>query len=67
MAFGKRNEEEIITEETKIWECTSEECKGWMRDNFKSSENPLCPLCKSEMKETTKMLQVVHNYSKNLL
>ncbi|MDE3839212.1 cold-shock protein [Bacillus methanolicus] len=65
MAFGRRTEEEIVTEETKIWECTSDECKGWMRDNFKSSEKPLCPLCKSEMKETTKLLQVVHNYSKN--
>ncbi len=65
MAFGRRNEEEIVTAETKIWECKSDSCKGWIRDNFKSSETPACPLCNSEMEYTTKVLQVVNNYSKN--
>jgi len=65
MAFARRNEEEIITKETKIWECISEDCKGWIRDNFKSSENPRCPLCQSEMKENVKVLQVVENHSKS--
>lgn len=64
MAFARRNEEEIVTRETKIWECISDECKGWIRDNFKSSETPRCPLCQSEMKENTKVLQVVENHSK---
>ncbi|MBM7584101.1 Zn finger protein HypA/HybF involved in hydrogenase expression [Bacillus pakistanensis] len=61
MAFGRRNEEEIKTEETKIWCCTAEDCKGWIRDNFKSEEDPLCPLCQSEMESSTKVLQVVDN------
>ncbi|WP_102345218.1 cold-shock protein [Bacillus sp. Marseille-P3661] len=65
MAFGRRNVEEVVTEETKVWECTSNECNCWVRDNFKSSEQPVCPICESEMSETTKMLQVVENHSKH--
>ncbi len=63
MGFGRKNTEEIKTEEVKIWECTSETCNCWVRDNFKSGEKPLCPICKSEMKATTRELQVVNNNS----
>ncbi|MDP4105395.1 MAG: cold-inducible protein YdjO-related protein, partial [Bacillota bacterium] len=49
MAFGRRNEEEVKLEETKIWVCNSDKCNCWIRDNFKSSDVPLCPICKSEM------------------
>ncbi|WP_175428305.1 cold-shock protein [Bacillus solimangrovi] len=63
MAFGRKNQEEIKTEETKIWECTSNECNCWVRDNFKSEEIPSCPICHSEMQMTTKELQVVENNS----
>ncbi|WP_173916374.1 cold-shock protein [Halobacillus sp. Marseille-Q1614] len=63
MAFGKKNQAEIIEEETKIWVCTSDDCKCWMRDNFKSDEQPTCPLCKSEMEATSKVIQVVTNNS----
>ncbi|MFB8422739.1 cold-inducible protein YdjO-related protein [Priestia megaterium] len=31
MHYSKRNQEPPIQEETEIWECTVEECKGWMR------------------------------------
>ena len=67
LAFGRKNDEEIKLEETKIWECTSDTCKCWIRDNFKSTEVPLCPICKSEMRQTTKELQVIHNHSKNFM
>lgn len=63
MAFGRRNEEEIKLEETKVWVCDSEDCKCWVRDNFKSSEVPRCPICNSEMSLTTKDLQAVPNHS----
>lgn len=66
MAFGRRNTEEIVTEETKIWVCKSSTCNCWIRDNFKSSETPLCPICSSEMEQTTKVLEVVNNHSKNV-
>jgi hypothetical protein len=63
MAFGRRNqvEEEIKTEETEIWACSSDDCKGWMRDNFKSEETPKCPLCNADMQKSKKVLQVVDN------
>ncbi|WLR52701.1 cold-shock protein [Bacillus tianshenii] len=64
MAFGRRNDEEIKTAETKIWECKSDECNCWLRDDFKSEEIPTCPICKSEMESTTKVLQVVENTTK---
>ncbi|MBD1381297.1 cold-shock protein [Metabacillus arenae] len=66
MAFGRKPEEEIVTEETKVWECSADDCNCWVRDNFKSSETPLCPICKSEMTSTTKVLQVVNNNSQHL-
>lgn len=63
MGFGRRNQEEVVTEETKIWVCTSSNCKCWVRDNFKSSDSdiPTCPICKSEMKQTTRVLEVINN------
>jgi hypothetical protein len=67
LAFGRRNDEEVKLEETKIWECNSDNCKCWIRDNFKSTEVPLCPICKSEMSLSTKELQVIHNHSKNFM
>ncbi|MFD0049555.1 cold-shock protein [Actinomycetes bacterium NPDC127524] len=59
--YKRNNVEEVPPEETKVWECTSEDCKGWIRDNFTSSDKPSCPLCGSEMKEGTKMLQAINN------
>lgn len=67
MAFSRRNEEEVKFEETKIWECKSEHCNCWIRDNFKSGDVPLCPICKSEMTLTTRHLQIVPNHSKHFL
>jgi len=67
LAFGRKNDEEIKLEETKIWVCNSATCKCWVRDNFKSTDVPLCPICKSEMSLTTKELQVIHNHSKNFM
>ncbi|SFA91718.1 MULTISPECIES: cold-shock protein [unclassified Bacillus (in: firmicutes)] len=67
MAFGRRNEEEIVTEDTKVWECVSETCNCWIRDNFKSSETPKCPICNSDMSLTSKELQVIVNHSKNFI
>ena len=65
MAFGRRIVEEIVTVETKVWECNSPECKCWVRDNFKASETPLCPVCGSEMRLATKLLQALDNHNKS--
>lgn len=65
MAFGRRNVEEIITVETKVWECDSQECNCWVRDNFKSTDTPQCPICSTDMSLTTKLLQAVDNHNKS--
>ncbi|KZZ84202.1 MULTISPECIES: cold-shock protein [Bacillaceae] len=59
--YNKKPVEEIITKDTKIWTCTADNCNCWVRDNFKSSDEPLCPICKSPMATQTKELQVVDN------
>ncbi|WP_174733047.1 cold-shock protein [Mesobacillus harenae] len=66
MAFGRKNPEEIITAETKVWACSSEDCNCWVRDNFKSSEVPKCPICHSEMEQEVRTLEVVNNHSQKL-
>ncbi|WP_409301087.1 cold-shock protein [Peribacillus sp. SCS-155] len=55
------NGEEVQPEETKVWECTSDKCNGWIRANFTYEEKPECPLCKSEMVASVKMLQAINN------
>ncbi|MGE8077694.1 cold-shock protein [Peribacillus loiseleuriae] len=59
--YRRNNTEEVEPEETKIWDCVSPTCKGWVRANFTMSEQPSCPLCGSEMVATTKMLQAIDN------
>ncbi|PLT35043.1 cold-shock protein [Bacillus sp. V5-8f] len=59
--YRRINPEEIVHVETKVWQCTSETCKGWVRDNFTFSDEPSCPLCNSKMQAATKMLQAINN------
>lgn len=47
----------------KIWACGSDDCNGWMRDNFKSDEKPNCPLCGHTMVEEERTLPVLENFS----
>jgi hypothetical protein len=63
MVFGKKNVEEIKMADTKIWVCTSDTCKCWVRDNFKSKDATICPICNSDMEMTSRELQVIHNHS----
>ncbi|KUP06412.1 cold-shock protein [Bacillus coahuilensis m2-6] len=65
MAFGRKQEEEIKTAETTIWECNSDSCNAWVRDNFKNEEEPSCPICGGLMESNTKVLQVVENPHKS--
>nr|WP_182480679.1 cold-shock protein [Peribacillus asahii] len=61
MLYRRNNAEEVVPEETKVWECVADDCKGWIRDNFTSSDDQKCPLCGSEMKAGTRMLQAINN------
>ena len=59
----KKPVEEAPDELTSIWSCSSEDCKGWMRDNFSFSEAPVCVLCQSPMVKGERMLAAVVNTS----
>ncbi|WP_141334867.1 cold-shock protein [Paenibacillus sp. tmac-D7] len=61
MNFRKKTLEEIPTEQTSIWSCTMDGCKGWMRDNFAFEHEPSCPLCASPMVSDTRMLPSLIN------
>ncbi|GIO56150.1 cold-shock protein [Paenibacillus cellulositrophicus] len=63
MNYRKKSMEEIPEENTAIWSCTKEGCKGWMRDNFAFEHEPTCRLCNSPMVRDTKMLPVLNNSS----
>ncbi|WP_193224403.1 cold-inducible protein YdjO-related protein [Bacillus sp. B1-b2] len=63
MGFGRKNNEEVVKEVVKVWDCESDTCNCWIRDNFKSGDKPKCPICGSEMVLTTRELQVVNNNS----
>lgn len=41
---------------TEVWECESNECKGWMRKNYSLETTPGCPLCDSPMKSGTRYI-----------
>jgi hypothetical protein len=63
MYSRKKTVEELPTELTVVWSCSSEQCKGWMRDNFSLSEAPVCFLCQSPMIKEERMLATVENTS----
>ncbi|WJH32522.1 cold-shock protein [Paenibacillus sp. CC-CFT747] len=56
--------EDLPHEETKVWTCRDETCKGWIRDNFAFEHVPSCPLCHSAMVSSVKRLPSVANSSK---
>lgn len=56
MAFIRRQAVPVPEEETAVWSCVNEECPGWMRKEFSFDDQPVCPLCKSAMKEETRLL-----------
>jgi hypothetical protein len=53
--------EDLPKENTTIWCCTNESCKGWMRDNFAFEYKPTCVLCSSPMVRQMKVLPLLVN------
>ncbi|MCD1258571.1 cold-shock protein [Paenibacillus athensensis] len=68
MYFNARNKyfETLPVENTPIWLCTKEGCKGWMRDNFTFDYQPVCCLCSSPMASQMKMLPLLVNSNDDL-
>ena len=56
MAFSRGPKEPLPEVETNVWSCMNDDCQGWMRESFSFVEEPLCPLCQSEMEQEVRML-----------
>lgn len=61
MYSRKKSFEEMEKEETAVWSCSKEGCKGWMRDNFAFEVVPTCHLCQSPMIKGVKSLPILVN------
>ncbi|MES5952201.1 cold-inducible protein YdjO-related protein [Bacillus fungorum] len=56
--YWRKNDKPVEDPEAiAVWECTSEDCRGWMRKNFSLEEEPKCPLCKNDMNSSERLLQ----------
>jgi hypothetical protein len=58
--------EDLPHENTTIWTCKTEGCKGWIRDNFAFEHAPTCHLCSSQMVSSIKMLPLLANTNKDV-
>ncbi|WP_240375027.1 cold-shock protein [Bacillus piscicola] len=56
MAFYNNKKEKPPEVETTVWACTTNDCTGWMRENFTFEKEPRCPFCNSEMVREVKTL-----------
>ncbi|MGP4041416.1 cold-shock protein [Gracilibacillus sp. D59] len=56
MAYFNNQKEPVQKVETNVWSCVSDDCQGWMRENYSFEEEPACPICKSEMKKEVRVI-----------
>jgi hypothetical protein len=66
MYHRKQSMEDTPQEQTKIWSCSQDSCKGWMRDKFAFEYTPACPICHSVMVSSSKLLPILDNSNGNL-
>ncbi|WP_227395406.1 MULTISPECIES: cold-inducible protein YdjO-related protein [Jeotgalibacillus] len=61
--FQRKPAEEVQKEATDVWECSSDSCNVWMRDNFsaRGEETYQCPVCGSKMEKGSRDLEIVPN------
>ncbi|MFX3625505.1 MAG: cold-inducible protein YdjO-related protein [Ectobacillus sp.] len=52
-------DQERKRENVAVWECESNDCLGWMRQNFSFDDHPTCPLCGAKMKSGERLLYVL--------
>ncbi|MED4601600.1 cold-inducible protein YdjO-related protein [Paenibacillus validus] len=43
-------------QELRIWKCEDTNCNAWVREEFVHEESPGCPLCKSPMVQSYKLV-----------
>ncbi|CAG7623678.1 hypothetical protein PAESOLCIP111_02549 [Paenibacillus solanacearum] len=44
------------TQNIRIWECVEKECIAWVREEFVTEAVPACPLCKSAMVRSERLV-----------
>jgi hypothetical protein len=49
-------ESPLPTVNTQVWECTNEDCNGWMRKDMALEDEPCCPICQEKMRKGTRKL-----------
>jgi Cold-inducible protein YdjO len=54
--YSKRSVKEHVYQDTMVWQCSA--CNCWSRKEFVTAEEPVCPLCSSEMVEEMKHIRV---------
>ena len=64
--YAKKAPEILEEAQTQVWNCGSEQCNGWMRDNFVFQDEPSCPLCGNTMSKETRMLPILLNSTKGV-
>ncbi|MEF3304355.1 cold-shock protein [Paenibacillus sp. GYB003] len=63
MFSRKKQIEEVPEQLTAIWQCTNDECNGWMREEFAFEAEPTCRQCASPMQRNSRMLPMLVNTS----
>lgn len=63
MYFSKKTAEPIPEQQTSIWTCSTDQCSGWMREDFSFHTSPSCPFCHAEMVRDTRMLPPLFNHT----
>ncbi|KAB8125864.1 cold-shock protein [Gracilibacillus oryzae] len=56
MAYFNNQKEPVKNVETNVWSCVSEDCQGWMRENYSFDKEPTCPICQSEMEREVRVV-----------
>ncbi|MBM7693850.1 hypothetical protein JOC77_003294 [Peribacillus deserti] len=56
MYNSKKWEEPQPKEQIEVWECQSQDCKGWMRKDYSFEDLPDCPLCGEKMEAGERLL-----------
>ncbi|MFE7083861.1 cold-shock protein [Priestia megaterium] len=57
--YRKRNQEPLAQEQTEVWECIIENCKGWMRKDFSYDHDQKCPLCGNHMRAGERLIDKI--------
>ncbi|OKL37334.1 cold-shock protein [Domibacillus mangrovi] len=59
--YSKNRAEPLPNVDIETWECTKDDCNGWMRKNFSEDDSPSCPFCGSDMETGNRLTNSLQN------